>query len=274
MDFEYWLLTCCPICGIVTRKSDRYNKKLKAVRIIAMGIMIALSLVMVVILAISGTNAWTYDEYGATNPYSVYYFLAPENYHSLPGDRALNVIVDLFFFSTFLIAYAIEIALFWDSSYWRYIHGGVLNSISFKFLAQFIYRVRLPPYFSYGVYKYIQTHNTWITVQKDPRLKMLARALAINWNRISAPMKYGWPRGIFFMEPFLPMEMDRSLILTLVSTQYAICAGLTRVYLCWIDFRKEKTETDILVWGPGQVIALISVIAPAIAWLHAKYGSY
>lgn len=94
--------------------------------------------------------------------------------------------------------------------------------------------------------------------------------------------KHNWLIRCFHkLELFLtaPRSSDRraSLVNETLAVYFVFVQSLTRFVICWSVYGKIKDDEvrkDIQNWGLGQIVAILLLPGPILAWLQEYYGQY
>ncbi|RPA77324.1 hypothetical protein BJ508DRAFT_310285 [Ascobolus immersus RN42] len=265
-----WLILVVHLCTLVVLnmggQSAKYSNKLKIVRLVFMGILLLLLITVTVLKSIVISCASDQsDEKLPDSSFSAYYLL--QN----PTDDASTAITDLLISSLLLVFTAVfyvdQILLFWKSTPSRNVARERVNKAPASFLVSArMLKIDLPPDYPYGAVRYLSEHQRFLSLQRTKK----------NNHDHYHSKKLSWPRAwaIFHLRTKLPRAMEESLVVCILALMYAVEQGITKVIRAWIGFTVDRNAMkDSIAWGPGQIIAIISLVSPVLAWFHSRYDT-
>ncbi|RPA77328.1 hypothetical protein BJ508DRAFT_417153 [Ascobolus immersus RN42] len=262
------ILTVFIIC--ISGRSQSYNKPLKAIRVVGISIFVLLT-VFVLLLENAVDISWDKSVLdGPSNSFAAYYLLSTSGPLSVDWFTILNTCFEIFFIQILLSAYLRQVAMYWDSSYWeKFFQGGIFKFICFHTLAKFPYGETLSPGFAHGLYQYVWEHACWTEFQKQNQS-------AVSYMKT----KKLTGKSLLKVAPFLlwglmtelPTDLQRCFVDEFGQISNLLLFSILKVITCWYQFLVDKeTRQEVLAWGPGQIIAVLSLAAPILAWLHAFF---
>ncbi|RPA71430.1 hypothetical protein BJ508DRAFT_367769 [Ascobolus immersus RN42] len=122
---------------------------------------------------------------------------------------------------------------------------------------------------NHGIYQYVWEHAAWLAFQKE---NSKAISHLREQRRNGKSLWKATPLVLVALIQQMPSELERCLTANICDLSGLMIGAAVKVVAYWKEFSLSgQVSEEVMAWGPGQIISVISIIGLILTWLTAFY---